>query len=140
MVMDGCLVQLFGCADESVAGVVDDDVQPAERIDGSIDDPQDLAALADVQVQDTQGGWILLREIGQCVVAADGADDLVASFQRCFGEGAPQAATCAGHEPHTRGRWGGHGSPCSRSGETLRLADEPIVRSASTRRGVSQSG
>ena len=83
------------------AGVVDDDVEPAEVLDGGGDGGEDRRPVGHVEGQGQQPVGVPLVE----VVPGDGpggGDHPVPAVERGVGEGAAQAAAGTGDEPGTR--------------------------------------
>ena len=83
----------------AVAGVVDDDVQPAEVVVGLLDGGEIGVAVGDVQRDGQDRLAVLVDQVGQAVGVACGGGDLVAAFQRGDRPLPAEAAGRAGDEP-----------------------------------------
>ncbi len=76
-----CLGQLLDEAEVAVAGVVDDDVEPAEVVVGLLDGGEVGVAVGDVQLDRQQRVAVFLDEVGERRGVAGGARDLVAAIE-----------------------------------------------------------
>jgi hypothetical protein len=103
------LVELLDHAERHRPGVVDDDVEPAEVLDGGLDRCEHRSAIGDVGAQ---------REHAVEVVdVARERRDAVAALERCLSEGATESAARAGDEPGS-----GHGGHVTRRTVSYRIA------------------
>jgi hypothetical protein len=98
-VVDLGVGQFLGCAEQAVAGVADDHVDPAQLVVGAVDQGSDRARVGDVEELHVEGVGMLLGQVGDGVGAADGADDGVAAVEQLAGEFAAEAAADSGDEP-----------------------------------------
>jgi hypothetical protein len=68
-------------AEVPVAGVIDDDVKPAEVVVGLLDRGEVRVAVGDVQLNRQQRVAVFLGQVGQGCGVACGGGDLVATLQ-----------------------------------------------------------
>ncbi len=94
------LGQLLDEAEVAVAGVVDDDVEPAEVVVGLLDGGEVGVAIGHVELDRQQRVAVLLGEVVQRRGVARGGRDLVAAFQRRDRPLPAEAARCPGDEPN----------------------------------------
>jgi hypothetical protein len=90
---------LFDGAEEAVAGVVDDDVELAEVLVGTLDGGEHLVAVGDVELEGEHGVAVLFDQIYQCVGVAGGRGDLISAFQGGQYELPAEALGCSSDEP-----------------------------------------
>ncbi|BFO18200.1 hypothetical protein SHKM778_45880 [Streptomyces sp. KM77-8] len=84
---------------EQCAGVVDDDVQPAERSCRPLHPVEHGPTVGDIQRMRDQAVGVLLGQFLQRLDVAGDSHYAVAARQGGLGEGPAQAAGCAGDEP-----------------------------------------
>ena len=77
-----CLGELLDEAEVAVAGVVDDDVEPAEVVVRLLDGGEVGVAVGDVELDRQQRVAVLLGEVVERRGVAGGGGDLVAALQR----------------------------------------------------------
>lgn len=91
---------LLDGAEESVAGVVDDDVEAAEAVDGLGDGLLDRGRVDEVDLERQQAGRVGAVEGGEQALGRPGRGrDAVAAPQQGGDEGEAEAARGAGDEP-----------------------------------------
>jgi hypothetical protein len=97
--------QLLGRAKETVAGVVDHDVDLAELGEGLVYDLMDRRRVGHVEMGEPQQVAILGLEIIHRVHLADGASDAVAAGKKLLCHVAAEAAVHAGNDPSSLGHF-----------------------------------
>jgi hypothetical protein len=83
----------------AVAGVVDQDVDPAEALLSLGDGRGDLRGVGDVERQRERGVGVGVGEVLDLGRVACGDDDIQATVKRCVGQRAAEAGRAAGDEP-----------------------------------------
>ena len=85
-------------AQQAVAGIVDQHIDPAERLDGGADGLMCLGFLGDVQL-DGQQAVVLAELLGDVGRIAGGGNHAVAAFQSRLRDPCPEPARCPRDEP-----------------------------------------
>src|SRR6266496_2985075 len=94
------LGDLLDRSEEPVARVVDDDVDPPERLVRGLHRSEHLVAVGDVEFDREDGVAVLLDQVTQSVRVAGGRCDLIATLEGGEDELAAKASRCAGDEPN----------------------------------------
>src|SRR6266496_1794478 len=94
------LGDLLDRSEEPVARVVDDDVDPPERLVRGLHRSEHLVAVGDVELDREDGVAVLLDQVTQSVCVAGGRCDLIATLEGGEGELAAKAFRRAGAEPN----------------------------------------
>ena len=97
--LDLLIRELFGGAEQAVAGIAHDDVDAAELAEGAVDHLMHRRRVGDVEHLRAECLGVALGEVGDLAGVADGAHDAVAALQELSGELAAEAAADAGDEP-----------------------------------------
>src|SRR6266496_157753 len=93
------LGDLLDRSEEPVARVVDDDVDPPERLVRGLHRSEHLVAVGDVELDREDGVAVLLDQVTQSVCVAGGRCDLIATLEGGEGELAAETARRTGDEP-----------------------------------------
>src|SRR3954469_7357602 len=109
------LREVLDGVDVRIAGVVDENVQPAEGVGRCLDRRGCLRAVGHVKSNGPGAAGVALDEIPKLVRISGCRDDILAGGQRRLGQGTPKAASASGDEPSTR-----HGDSFAISGTALR--------------------
>src|SRR6266498_2402033 len=102
------LGDLLDRSEEPVARVVDDDVDPPERLVRGLHRSEHLVAVGDVELNREDGVAVLLDQVTQSVRVAGGRCDLVATLEGGEDELAAKAFRRASDEPNFA-----HDAPCA---------------------------
>src|SRR6266568_6176555 len=94
------LGDLLDRSEEPVARVVDDDVDPPERLVRGLHRSEHLVAVGDVELDREDGVAVLLDQVTQSVCVAGGRCDLIATLEGGEDELAAKAFRRAGDEPN----------------------------------------
>src|SRR6266496_2405748 len=94
------LGDLLDRSEEPVARVVDDDVDPPERLVRGLHRSEHLVAVGDVELDREDGVAVLLDQVTQSVCVAGGRCGLIATLEGGEGELAAKAFRRAGDEPN----------------------------------------
>src|SRR6266540_1643078 len=94
------LGDLLDRSEEPVARVVDDDVDPPERLVRGLHRSEHLVAVGDVEFDREDGVAVLLDQVTQSVRVAGGRCDLIATLEGGEDELAAKAFRRAGDEPN----------------------------------------
>jgi hypothetical protein len=98
---DGGVACLLHCGDQSVAGIVHDDVDATKPSQRRLYCCRKLRFVRDVSCRDEER--VGLIEVSMCAfVVAHGCRHAVTARQRLVCDGGAKAARSAGHEPDTR--------------------------------------
>ena len=109
------LREVLDGVDVGIAGVVDEDVQPAERVGRGLDRRGCLRAVGHVKANCPGAAGVPLDEVLNLVRISGCGDDILAGGQRRLGQGTAKAARASGDEPGTR-----HGDSFAISGTAFR--------------------
>jgi hypothetical protein len=93
--------EFLGGAEHAVARVADQDIDPPEVGDGTLDDRPQCLGVADVEHLDAKEFGELLAKIGDRPGLAHGADNVVTLVEQLLGEVSAEAATDSGDKPDT---------------------------------------
>ena len=95
------LREILDGVDVGIAGVVDENVQPAEGVDCCLDRRDCLRAVGHVEAHCPSAVRIALDEVLKLVRISGCGDDVLAGGQRRLGQGTADAAGASGDEPST---------------------------------------
>ena len=98
----GAEVGLGGVLDRGhvrVPGVVHQDVQAPERLDGGVDGPPRRGRVGHVQGDEADAVPVRVHEVREGLGAPGGGDQVVARLKDRLGEGTAQAARASGDQP-----------------------------------------
>jgi len=98
-VSDLFVAQFFGCSKQTIAGIVDDDIDPAEVSKGFVHNSSNRCQIRHVQKGKPQKIAMLCLEISHCFHPANGTRDTVAAGKKLFCHFATEAAIYAGDQP-----------------------------------------
>jgi hypothetical protein len=98
-VLDLVVGQFLGGAEQAVAGVADDGVDPAELAEGAVDELPDGGMVGHLQYLRDERVRVAIGEVGDFRGVADGADHAVATVEQPAGKFAAESAADAGDEP-----------------------------------------
>jgi hypothetical protein len=96
------LREVLDGVDVGIAGVVDENVQPAEGVGRCLDRLGGLPAVGHVKSNRPGAPGVPLDEILELVRIAGCGDDILAGGQSRLGQGTPKPARASGDEPSTR--------------------------------------